>query len=137
MPPLVLLGLVGPAIALHNNETLAKAFPERFSVSPTMQRVVAAGKRGFYLADGTLDPDVVGLIEPGSTVLTRDEVRERALVALADEARRMLDEGVVAAPEDLDLAMITGAGFAFWNGGITMLLDRTGVAKQATGRRFH
>lgn len=137
MPPLVLLGLVGPAIALHNSETLAKAFPDRFSVSPTMQRVVAEGKRGFYLADGTLDPEVVALIEPGSHVLTRDQVRERALVALADEARRMLDEGVVAAPEDLDLAMITGAGFAFWNGGVTMLLDRTGAAKQATGRRFH
>ncbi len=49
----------------------------------------------------------------------------------------MLDEGVVAAPEDLDLAMITGAGFAFWNGGLTMLLDRTGLSKKAAGRRFH
>ena len=48
----------------------------------------------------------------------------------------MLDEGVVAAPEDLDLAMITGAGFAFWNGGLTPLLDRTGVAERVTGRRF-
>jgi hypothetical protein len=102
---------------------------------------VAAGKPGFYLADGTLDPEAVALIEPGPgdvpVVLSRDQVRERALVALADEARRMLDEGVVAGPEDLDLAMITGAGFAFWNGGLTMLLDRTGIALQATGRRFH
>ena len=31
----------------------------------------------------------------------------------------MLDEGVVAAPQDIDLAMITGAGFSFWNGGLT------------------
>ena len=45
------------------------------------------------------------------------------LTGLAEEARLMLDEGVVAAPEDLDLAMITGAGFSFWNGGLTMLLD--------------
>ena len=35
----------------------------------------------------------------------------------------MLEEGVVVAPEDIDLAMITGAGFSFWNGGLTMLLD--------------
>ena len=32
--------------------------------------------------------------------------------------------------------MITGAGFAFWNGGLTPLLDRTGVAERITGRRF-
>ena len=37
---------------------------------------------------------------------------------------------------DLDLAMITGAGFPFWNGGITPLLDRTGVSEQVTGGRF-
>jgi hypothetical protein len=48
----------------------------------------------------------------------------------------MLDEGVVAAPEDLDLAMITGAGFSFWNGGLTPLLDRTGVAGRTSGQRF-
>jgi hypothetical protein len=48
----------------------------------------------------------------------------------------MLDEGVVAEPQDIDLAMITGAGFSFWNGGLTPLLDRTGVAERVTGSRF-
>ena len=49
----------------------------------------------------------------------------------------MLDEGVVAAPEDLDLAMITGAGFSFWNGGLTQLLDREGISEKVTGKKFH
>ena len=49
------------------------------------------------------------------------------LTGLADEARLMLDEGVVVGPEDLDLAMITGAGFSFWNGGLTLLLEREGL----------
>jgi hypothetical protein len=44
---------------------------------------------------------------------------------------------VVAAAEDLDLAMITGAGFPFWNGGITPLLDRSGVARRVNGKTFH
>ena len=48
----------------------------------------------------------------------------------------MLDEGVVSAPMDIDLAMITGAGFQFWNGGLTPLLDRTGVSERVTGARF-
>ena len=33
--------------------------------------------------------------------------------------------------------MITGAGFAFWNGGLTMLLDMSGISEKATGKRFH
>jgi 3-hydroxyacyl-CoA dehydrogenase len=141
MPPFVLLALVGPAIALHNSETLAAAFPDRFYVSPNLRRVVEAGKPGFYVWDGprpSLDPEVAALFEAPAepAVLDREQVREKVLSALADEARRMLDEGVVAAPEDLDLAMITGAGFSFWNGGLTPLLDRTGVAERAGGGRF-
>ena len=69
-------------------------------------------------------------------VLSREEVRERVLSVIADEARRMLNEGVAQAPMDLDRAMITGAGFQLWNGGITPLLDRTGVSEKVTGRRF-
>jgi hypothetical protein len=69
-------------------------------------------------------------------VLTGEEVRERVLSALADEAHRILEEGVVSAAQDIDLAMITGAGFSFWNGGLTPLLDRTGYAEKVTGRRF-
>ena len=44
MPPYVLLSLVGPAIALHNNETLYRAFPDRFYVSENLRRVVEARK---------------------------------------------------------------------------------------------
>jgi hypothetical protein len=58
------------------------------------------------------------------------------LSALAQEARLMLDEGVVAAPMDIDLALITGAGFAFWNGGLTPLLDRLGISEKINGQPF-
>jgi 3-hydroxyacyl-CoA dehydrogenase/enoyl-CoA hydratase/carnithine racemase len=141
MPPFMLLGLVGPPIALHNSQTLAEAFPDRFAVSPLLRRVVEAKKPGFYLWDGprpSLDPEVVALMEPPTDPvrLTTAQVRERVLTVLADEARRMLDEGVVSGPQDLDLAMITGAGFSFWNGGLTPLLDRTGAAERAGGGRF-
>ncbi|QNN52936.1 3-hydroxyacyl-CoA dehydrogenase NAD-binding domain-containing protein [Nocardioides mesophilus] len=139
MPPFFLLSLVGPAIALHNNETLHRAFPERFYVSPNLQRLVAAGKSSVYLPDFSIDPEVAELFAPPAdgVELTGPQVRERVLTALAEEVRIMLDEGVVAAPEDLDLAMITGAGFSFWNGGLTMLLDREGFSEKVSGRPFH
>ncbi len=139
MPPFVLLSLVGPAIALHNNETLARAFPERFYVSPALQRIVENKLGSYYGPDGAIDPQVEALLEKPSSpvVLTADEVREKTLSGLAEEARLMLDEGVVAAPQDIDLAMITGAGFSFWNGGLTFLLDVAGISEKATGQRFH
>jgi hypothetical protein len=79
---------------------------------------------------------VAGLFETGSTVLSGDEVRERALAALAEEIRLMLDEGVVAEPQDIDLCMILGAGWPFHLGGITPYLDRSGISERVTGRRF-
>jgi 3-hydroxyacyl-CoA dehydrogenase/enoyl-CoA hydratase/carnithine racemase len=139
MPPFMLLSLVGPAIALHNNETLHRAFPDRFYVSPALERVVAAKKGSYYAPDLSIDPEVEALLEKPESpvVLTAPEVRERVLAGLAQEAQLMLDEGVVAAPEDLDLAMITGAGFSFWNGGLTMLLDIAGISEKVNGKRFH
>ncbi len=139
MPPFMLMSLVGPAIALHNNESLHRAFPDRFYVSPALARVVAAGKSSYYGADGGIDPEVAALQEKpeNPVVLEAAEVRERTLAGLAEEARLMLDEGVVSAPEDLDLAMITGAGFSFWNGGLTMLLDREGFGEKVSGQKFH
>ena len=142
MPPFVLLGLVGPAIALHNTETLHAAFPDRFYVSANLRRVVAAGKKAFYVwPEGrpVVDPEVAALLRgPGRAGRAgpRPRCASGCSPALADEARRMLDEGVVAGPQDLDLAMITGAGFSFWNGGLTPLLDRLGLSEKVTGRRF-
>ena len=66
MPPFVLLGLVGPAIALHNSETLRRAFADRFYVSPSLRRLVEAGKRGYYIwPEGrpVLDPEVLAMVE--------------------------------------------------------------------------
>ncbi len=40
----------------------------------------------------------------------------------------MLDEGVVPSPKQVDLAMIMGAGFPFWLGGLTPYLDRSGIS---------
>jgi 3-hydroxyacyl-CoA dehydrogenase len=141
MPPFVLVGMVGPAIALHNSESLNKAFPQRFPVSEGLRRLVAAGKPGFYVypeGKPVPDPEVAALMAAPAdpVVLSSDQVRLEVLSALAQETALMLEEGVVAAAMDIDLAMITGAGFAFWNGGLTPVLDRTGISEKVNGKRF-
>ena len=141
MPPFELLAMVGPAVALHNNETLNDAFPARFYVPEALRRLVAAGKAGFYIypeGKPVPDPEVAALMAAPANpaVLDSGQVREQVLSAMAQEAHLMLEEGVVAAPMDIDLALITGAGFAFWNGGLTPLLDRLGISEKVNGTRF-
>jgi 3-hydroxyacyl-CoA dehydrogenase/enoyl-CoA hydratase/carnithine racemase len=138
MTPFALLRLVGPAVALHVQETLHAAFPDRFAPSPNIARVVAAGLPGFW-AEGSstqLDPRVAELLVVGDAPSTAEQVRERALVALAQEARLILDEGVVADPRDVDLCLLLGVGWPAHLGGLLPHLDRSGVAERATGRRF-
>ena len=165
MSPFFLLQLVGPAVALHVGETLAAAYPDRFKVSPKLRALVEAGKTAVYRPDFTVDESVAALLAGGTTpprpprssfpsggthpprrplggmpspqtALAAGEVRERALEALAEEIAMMLDEGVVAAPEDIDLCMILGAGWPFHLGGITPYLDRAGITEKVTGTRF-
>ena len=140
LSPFVLLQLVGPAVALHTAESLHAAYPDRFGASAGFAALVAAGQGAIYQwgADGrpSVDPQVQALWPQGATPLTGAEVLGRARDALAEEIRMLLDDGVVAAPEDVDLCLLLGGGWGFWNGGITPYLDRTGVSERVTGRRF-
>jgi 3-hydroxyacyl-CoA dehydrogenase/enoyl-CoA hydratase/carnithine racemase len=135
MSPFDLLTLVGPPVALHVAERMHEAFPDRFSVGEGLKKMVELGKSSVYSEPGVVDPDLAG-IDAGDSPLTEDEVRSRAVNALAEEIRLMLDEGVVQAVQDIDLCMLLGAGWPFWLGGISAYLDRAGVSESVTGERF-
>ena len=141
MSSLQLLGLVGPGVALHVAETLHEALGERYKISPTMQAFVEKGIRTFYIkgADGSqsVNPDALALIKAGNSPSTTEAVRLRALNALAQEAKMMLDEGVVATPAEIDLCMLLGCGWPIHLGGILPYLDREGISESVTGSRFH
>ena len=140
MSPLMLLQLSGPAVAAHVQQRLHAAFGDRFPVSQNLRRIAEAGHRTLLAWDEegrqVLDPEIVALLVQGDSPSTAEQVRDRVLLALAQEARLILDEGVVADAADLDLGLITGAGWPFWLGGITPYLDRAGYSERATGRRF-
>ena len=141
MSPFELLGLVGPGVALHVSETLNANLGPRYRISPTMQAMVKEGVKTFYIKgeDGkfTVNPAALALVHKGTTPSTAEEVRLRALKALAEEARMMLDEGVVSTPAEIDLCMLMGAGWPMHLGGILPFLDREGISESVCGQRFH
>jgi 3-hydroxyacyl-CoA dehydrogenase len=119
MAPSVLLAMVGPRVANHVLHTLNDAYPDRFPLSPTLERLAAG------------EPEVVVTGDDRRTV---DEIHTAVLEALADEARRLLDEGVVGSAAEIDACMMLGAGFPFFRGGLTPYLDGEGVSQRVSGR---
>jgi 3-hydroxyacyl-CoA dehydrogenase len=119
MAPSVLLQMVGPRVANHVLETLHDAYPDRFPLSQTLANY----------AEGR-DEIAVQAEEPRS----QEAILEAALEALADEIHHLLEEGVVADAKDVDTALLLGAGWPFWLGGITKHLDQAGISERMFGR---
>ena len=117
MAPSVLLQIVGPRVALHVLEALHEPYPDRFPLSQT-------------LANYAQGRDEIAVTE--QSPLARDEILAMAVEAIADEVGHLLDEGVVTDARDVDTALILGAGFPFWLGGITKYLEQTGVSVRMT-----
>jgi 3-hydroxyacyl-CoA dehydrogenase/enoyl-CoA hydratase/carnithine racemase len=119
MAPSVLLQMVGPRVANHVLETLHEAFPERFALSRTLANY----------AEGR---DEIAI--QGERRRSLEEIQEDVLEAIADEVRHLLEDGVVTEAADVDAALLLGAGWPFFLGGITRHLDQTGVSERVVGR---
>ena len=143
MTPFELLELVGLKVGAHVLDTNHAAFPDRFFESPNLHALADYGK--LYDRDGKgkikgFDKQAKKIVAPPAgeaAPMSAEQFRERVEVGLADEIKRMLDDGVVAAAEDIDLCMILGAGWPFQAGGITPYLDRVGASERAFGDTFH
>lgn len=138
MGPFLLFGLVGLKVALHTAETLQAAFPDRFEVDDNLAAIVETGEISIYdwSAGGEVFPSIRDAItvDPDATPRTEEQIQRAALEAIADEARRMIDDGVVADGRDIDTALILGAGFPFFLGGICRHLDQIGLSDELFGR---
>lgn len=140
MTPFTLLAMVGLPVAQHVQESLHNAFGERFPVSANLGKLIDNNVKALWETgpDGsqTIPASTLDLMSFGSDPSTQEQVLRRVQDALAEEIGLMLDEGVVAGPEDIDLCMILGAGWPLFLGGITPYLDRTGASERVNGRRF-
>ncbi|MDI6024316.1 3-hydroxyacyl-CoA dehydrogenase NAD-binding domain-containing protein [Leucobacter sp. UT-8R-CII-1-4] len=140
MGPFELIDLVGWKVAAHVQDTMVNAFPDRFYASENLhkaaelEKVVEKNKAG-KVED--LSKEAKKALTLGKTATDEAEILRRVEEGLASEIKLMLDEGVVAAAEDIDLCMILGAGWPFQCGGATPYLDRVGASERAFGAKFH
>ncbi len=139
MGPFKLLELVGLQVGAHVLDTHHAAFPDRFFASEALKELVGHGKIYDRDAKGKVtgvSSFAQGLLGSGPG-FSAEELQRRVYDGLADEVWRMLDDGVVEGPEDIDVAMILGAGWPFHMGGLTPFLDRVGASEKARGKTFH
>lgn len=140
MTPFTLAAMVGLPVAQHVQESLHAAFGDRFAVSANLQKLIDNGVKSLWApaADGSqqIPEATLSLMSFGTSPSTSEQVLRRVQDALAQEIGLMLDEGVVAGPEDIDLCMILGAGWPMFLGGITPYLDRVGASERVNGKRF-
>ncbi|MDI2034260.1 3-hydroxyacyl-CoA dehydrogenase NAD-binding domain-containing protein [Paenarthrobacter nitroguajacolicus] len=140
MSPFTLSAMVGLPVAQHVRESLHAAFGDRFPVSQNLQKLIDNGVKSLWVPgpDGksVIPAETLAIMSFGNTPSTGGEVLRRTQDALAEEIGLMLEEGVVAGPEDIDLCVIMGAGWPMFLGGITPYLDRVGASERVNGKRF-
>jgi 3-hydroxyacyl-CoA dehydrogenase/enoyl-CoA hydratase/3-hydroxybutyryl-CoA epimerase len=157
MGPVALIDEVGIDVAVKVAHVLSTAFAGRLPLPPWADQLASADRlgaktgRGLYqYADGRRtepDPAIYAHIPDGGHGSAADPSRlvDRMVLRMVDEAARCLAEGVVATPDELDLAMVLGTGFPPIRGGLCRWADRQGVGRlvvelerlaAAVGERF-
>jgi 3-hydroxyacyl-CoA dehydrogenase/enoyl-CoA hydratase/3-hydroxybutyryl-CoA epimerase len=145
MGPLRLLDEIGFDIAEHAGREMSAAFGERLETADVIDRLIDSGRlgkkngRGFYLyRDGKstgVDPAAAEVARggpasanggPGPTP-SDEEIRDRCLYLMVNEAAYALEDEVVEDPDMVDLAMIMGTGFPPFRGGLLRWADDVGV----------
>jgi 3-hydroxyacyl-CoA dehydrogenase/enoyl-CoA hydratase/3-hydroxybutyryl-CoA epimerase len=142
MGPARLTDEVGLDVAQHVAVDLQNRLPKPVPINDTLEKMIAKGwlgKKsgiGFYVfpkekgAKETPNPDVASLQSNGAGREQDDAtLRDRMVLVMINEAARVLEEGVVEAPEDVDFGMIFGTGWAPFRGGPLRYADTRGVAE--------
>jgi 3-hydroxyacyl-CoA dehydrogenase len=137
MGPLRLVDEVGVDISQHAGQAMYEALGERLSPAPPIVALAESGRLGkkggvgFYRYEGAkekgVDSDIYAVLSStvpaGRVEMDEREIRGRLVLAMVNEAARVLDDGIVQRASDVDLAMIMGTGFPPFRGGLLRFAD--------------
>ena len=159
MGPLRLIDEIGVDITVDIANTLEKAYGQRDRAPKILREMQSAkmlgrkSGRGFYRYEGKSQTSnaeiekwrghlVAGVGDPGRRVAspspesgsatpttTKNDLANRLMSLMVNEAARCLEENVVASPEDADYGMILGTGFPAWRGGPLRFAENFSIKK--------
>jgi len=117
--PFAVSDLAGLDIGWANRKRLAETRDPRETYAAFADRICERGDfgrktgKGFY----TWSNGKPQRVETEPSEQTLDTLQDRLLAPLLEEVRRVLDEGIVASEDHLDLGAVFGSGFAPFRGG--------------------
>jgi 3-hydroxyacyl-CoA dehydrogenase/enoyl-CoA hydratase/3-hydroxybutyryl-CoA epimerase len=143
--PITLLDEVGMDVGSKAAGVMHQAFGERFAPAAAIDKLVAAGRygrkasKGFYLYDengkkGGVDPDVYAVAGAGAerSEIPAEEIQQRCVFAMLNEAMRCLGDGIIRSERDGDVGAVFGIGFPPFRGGPFRYIDSIGAAALAS-----
>jgi 3-hydroxyacyl-CoA dehydrogenase/enoyl-CoA hydratase/3-hydroxybutyryl-CoA epimerase/3-hydroxyacyl-CoA dehydrogenase/enoyl-CoA hydratase/3-hydroxybutyryl-CoA epimerase/enoyl-CoA isomerase len=142
MGPITLNDLVGLDTALYAGQVVNTAFADRAKPTRILAELVKAGRKGqksgagFYSyakgSKGSDDPAFAAILDKcrtGKRAIAADEITDRLFLPMLTEATRVLTEGIVREPADVDMGLILGIGFPPWRGGLLRWGDTMGIGQ--------
>ena len=111
----------------------------------TLKNVVESGRlglkksgKGFFLKDGSVDPEVLPLIaKRPSKEASEEEIQMGILTAMVKVGKDLLDRKIVEDVRMIDVGMIWGIGFPPDKGGPMKWADLIGLSQKLYGKNFY
>jgi len=142
MGPITLNDLVGLDTSLYAGRVVNTAFADRAKATRILDELVAAKRlgqksgAGFYSyakgSRGSDDPALEAILAKCRTAqrdISPEEISDRLFLPMLVEASRVLTEGIVRDPGDVDMGLILGIGFPAFRGGLLRWADGLGLGK--------
>jgi len=147
MGPLALIDMAGLDILVHTDRVLSRAFPRHGALSAVVSRLVEQGHLGqktgsgvYRYGKGDYTPrhsesteDLVATVRREAGREPReigpDEITERLVLRMVNEAFYVLEEGIALRESDIDAAMVLGTGFPDFRGGVLRYARDIGIAQ--------
>jgi 3-hydroxyacyl-CoA dehydrogenase/enoyl-CoA hydratase/3-hydroxybutyryl-CoA epimerase len=148
MGPFILADVVGIDVGVKVAHSLHEGYGERMKVAGILDEIYKNHKellgkksgKGFYIHSNQkqeqnfVNPQIDQLLvnvrnsqKIHPTYITESVILDRCILMMVNEAAKCLEEGVVKNARYLDMAMIMGAGFPAFRGGVLRYADSYGI----------